>query len=85
MAINLLTSARPSSDLGLDPTLLKVTINQEESSAHKDGESSVEQRPLPSWGEEMKHMFLQQLPSAVLAFERTPWDQLLPKVRRLHF
>lgn len=75
MALNLLTSSRPTPDLGLDPKLLNVKDDQE---VTRDGQS-----PVPSWSGELRETFLQQLPVAVLKFQHTPWDQVLPKVTGL--
>ena len=79
MATNLLTATRPSPDFGLDPALLKVT-DKDGSSPKAEKEVSKEKSPIRGWHGQLKETFLQQLPVAVLSFERPPWDQLLPKV-----
>ncbi|XP_070176499.1 focadhesin-like [Littorina saxatilis] len=79
VAMNLLTSVRPSSDFGLDPALLRVMDNEKATSTVKL-ESLKDKDSIPDWIKELEDTFLHHLPSAVLSFERTPWDQLLPKV-----
>ncbi|KAL8620364.1 hypothetical protein ACOMHN_060273 [Nucella lapillus] len=84
MAFTLLTAARPSPDLGLDPALLKVKDEESEAQNRDAGKEEEgrkkEAQGLPKWSGELMRTFLAQLPVAVLAFESTPWDQLLPKV-----
>lgn len=79
MAVNLLTATQPSPDFGLDPAMLKVK-DKDGSSAKAKEEVSGEESPIRAWHGQLRRAFLQQLPVAVLSFERTPWDQLLPKV-----
>jgi hypothetical protein len=83
MAANLLTSTQPSPDLGLDPTLLKVTSS---SKASQVGEprgklKKLDETAAAKWNRDVRNVFLETLPATVLSFERTPWDQLMPKVR----
>ncbi|KAK7480036.1 hypothetical protein BaRGS_00028769, partial [Batillaria attramentaria] len=74
MALSLLTSTRPTPDLGMDPELLKVK-DSKAVEVKGDGQAAV-----PSWSGELRETLLKQLPVSVLRFQQCPWDQVLPKV-----
>lgn len=75
MAFSLLTACHPTPDFALDPFFLKVNTTSTKLT------SQTKQKYLvPCWNSELRNAFLNMFPVAVLSFEHTPWDQLLPKV-----
>ena len=76
MAANLLTSSQPLPDFGLDPIALKTTSPNSSSYIGHSFNQLAERG-------HYKETFLSLLPVSVLAFEKPPWDQLMPKVIRI--